>query len=113
MADVMADWGSEIAVGTLQQARLDGVLHTLLDVREPNEVAVCAISDSLCIPMQQVPQHLGELPREHPLVIMCHHGARSDQVAQFLRANGFPTAHNLAGGIDAWAMVVDPEMARY
>ena len=69
MADVMADWGSEIAVGTLQQARLDGVLHTLLDVREPNEVAVCAISDSLCIPMQQVPQHLGELPREHPLVI--------------------------------------------
>jgi rhodanese-related sulfurtransferase len=113
MADVMADWGSEIAVGTLQQARLDGVLHTLLDVREPNEVAVCAISDSLCIPMQQVPQHLGELPREHPLVIMCHHGARSDQVAQFLRANGFTNAHNLAGGIDAWAMVVDPEMARY
>ena len=109
----MTSWGFDIEVGVLERARLDGVAHTLLDVREPNEVAVCALSDSLCIPMQQVPQHLGELPRDHPLVIMCDHGGRSDQVAHFLRGNGFTNVHNLAGGIDAWALAVDPEMARY
>ena len=60
-----------------------------------------------------VPGHLAELPRQHPLVVMCHHGGRSDQVAQYLRGNGFTNVHNLAGGIDAWALLMDPDMARY
>ena len=109
----MTEWGSEIDVHTLGEARSNGVVHTLLDVREVDEVAVCSIADSLCIPMQQVPQHLADLPREHPLIIMCHLGSRSDQVAQFLRGNGFANVHNLAGGIDAWAQIMDPDMARY
>jgi rhodanese-related sulfurtransferase len=109
----MTDWGSEIDVQTLGAARSNGLAHTLLDVREPNEVAVCAVANSVFIPMQQVPQNLAELPREHPLIIMCHHGSRSDQVAQFLRGNGFTNVHNLAGGIDAWALSMDPAMSRY
>jgi rhodanese-related sulfurtransferase len=109
----MVEWGSDIDVQALSEARSGGVAHTLLDVREPDEVAICAVADSLFIPMQQVPQHLAELPREHPLVVMCHHGGRSDQVAQFLRGNGFTNVHNLAGGIDAWALMLDPNMSRY
>ena len=109
----MTEWGSEIDVHTLGDARSNGVAHTLLDVREEDEVAVCSIADSLRIPMRQVPQHLADLPREHPLIIMCHHGSRSDQVAHFLRSNGFTNVHNLAGGIDAWAQIMDPDMARY
>ncbi len=109
----MAEWGSDIDVQALGEARSGGVAHTLLDVRKADEVAICAISDSLFIPMQQVPGHLAELPRQHPLVVMCHHGGRSDQVAQYLRGNGFTNVHNLAGGIDAWALLMDSDMARY
>ncbi len=107
------DWGPDIDVQALAGLRADGVVHTLLDVREPNEVAVCAIADSLFIPMQQIPRHVTDLPREHPLVVLCHHGTRSGMVADFLRGNGFANVFNLAGGIDAWAQVVEPEMARY
>ena len=109
----MTSWGPDIDVQALAEVRADGVTHTLLDVREPHEIAVCSIPGSVHIPMQQVPKNLAELPRDHPLVIMCHHGGRSDQVAQFLRGNGFINVHNLAGGIDAWALIIDRDMSRY
>ncbi len=107
------DWGPDIDVHALAGLRADGGVHTLLDVREPDEVAVCAIADSRFIPMQQIPGHIADLPREHPLVILCHHGTRSGMVANFLRGNGFTNVFNLAGGIDVWAQVIEPEMARY
>jgi len=45
--------------------------------------------------------------------VMCHHGGRSARVTMWLRANGFPQAVNLAGGIDDWAASVDPALPRY
>ncbi|MDA1097880.1 MAG: rhodanese-like domain-containing protein [Proteobacteria bacterium] len=107
------DWGPDIDVHDLAGLRAGGQVHTLLDVREPDEVAVCAIANSRFIPMQQIPRHVADLPREHPLVILCHHGTRSGMVADFLRGNGFPNVFNLAGGIDAWAHEIEPEMPRY
>jgi len=86
---------------------------TLLDVREDEELALCAIDGALHIPMQEVPPRIADLPRNQPLVVICHHGSRSDQVAQFLRGQGFSNVHNLAGGIDSWALIVDPKMCRY
>jgi rhodanese-related sulfurtransferase len=109
----MMDWGPEIDVRMLGEARDGSLAHALLDVREPREVEICAIAGSLFIPMQQIPVRLAELPCEHPLIIMCHHGSRSDTVAQFLRGNGFSNIHNLAGGIDAWAALMEPGMPRY
>ena len=109
----MVHWGSDINVQTLSNARDEGVELTLLDVREDEELAHCAIDGALHIPMQEVPIRISDLPRNQPLVVMCHHGSRSDQVAQFLRGNGFTNVHNLAGGIDAWALMVDPKMCRY
>jgi rhodanese-related sulfurtransferase len=35
------------------------------------------------------------------------------RVTEFLRAKGFSAATNVAGGIDAWALKIDPEMRRY
>lgn len=87
--------------------------HTVLDVREPHEVAICAIEPSLSIPMQQVPERLAELPEDQSLVVLCHHGGRSAMVTRFLQERGFANARNLAGGIDAWAREIDPDMARY
>ena len=45
--------------------------------------------------------------------VICHHGARSFQVAMFLERRGFARVHNLLGGVDAWAREVDPSMAVY
>lgn len=111
--DETQNWGPNIDVHDLARLRTDGAVHTLLDVREPNEVAVCAIADSTFVPMQQVPGQIAALPREHPLIILCHHGSRSDMVAGFLRENGFTNVFNLSGGIDAWAQVIETGMARY
>ena len=103
----------EIDVLKLKEMRDGGESVTLLDVREPHEVAICNVAGSVDIPMQQVPQRLSELPREGAIVVMCHHGGRSRMVTNFLRQNGYGNAVNLAGGIDAWAQAVEPGMARY
>jgi sulfur-carrier protein adenylyltransferase/sulfurtransferase len=85
----------------------------LLDVREPHELAICRIAGAVHLPMRQVSARLHELPRDRRLLVICHHGGRSRQVTQFLRQQGFATATNIEGGIDAWAQRVDPAMARY
>ncbi len=86
---------------------------TLIDVREPHELAICRIAAAQHIPMRQIPEHLPTLPRDKHLLIHCHHGGRSLRVTEFLRANGFPVVSNVAGGIAAWADRIEPEMARY
>ncbi|HKU97504.1 MAG TPA: rhodanese-like domain-containing protein [Vineibacter sp.] len=103
----------EIDVATLARMRRDGAPHVVLDVREPPEVAICVIAESLCIPMQQIPGQLQALPQDQPLVVLCHHGVRSATVTAFLQRNGFDNAVNLAGGIDAWARLVETDMPRY
>lgn len=85
----------------------------LLDVREPHEFSHCQIPNSLSMPMRSVPQQMNELPKDRPIVTICHHGMRSLQVAQFLTAQGFDQIINLTGGVDAWATEVDPDMPRY
>lgn len=101
----------EIDVATAAQLQREGAL--LLDVREPFEVATCAIASSRHIPMRQIPESLPDLPRDRLILALCHHGARSLRVTQFLRANGFSQVSNVAGGIDAWAAEIDPSLARY
>lgn len=85
----------------------------LLDVREPQERAHCQIAGSLHIPMQEVPSRLAELPRETEVVVYCHHGMRSMQVANFLDQHGYSKVYNLLGGIDAWSTEIDPSVRRY
>jgi rhodanese-related sulfurtransferase len=85
----------------------------LLDVREPWEHQTCRIDGSLLIPMAEVPQRAGELDADSDIVVICHHGGRSMQVALFLAGRGFGKVHNLSGGVDAWAKTVDPSMPVY
>jgi len=103
----------EIDVQEAARRRAEDEDFLLLDVREPQELAICAIDDHLHIPMQQVPARLKELPKDTPVVVLCHHGGRSMQVTMFLRQQGFANATNLAGGIDQWAVQIDPGLARY
>lgn len=85
----------------------------LLDVREPEELELASLQGVWHIPMRQVPDRLSELPREKPLVVMCHAGARSRRVAEFLASHGFQHVYNLQGGIDAWSREIDRSIPRY
>lgn len=85
----------------------------LLDVREDSELAICRIEGALHIPMGEIPERHEALPKNAPLIVLCHHGMRSLNVVQFLEAKGFENAINLSGGIHAWANEVEPDMARY
>lgn len=95
--------------------RLDaGEQLTLLDVREPDEVAICRIEGSTWIPMREVPNRAGELPDGVPIVVYCHAGMRSAQVVRYLREHaGRDDAANLTGGIEAWSVNIDPAVPRY
>lgn len=85
----------------------------LLDVREPHELALAALDASVHIPMQQIPSRLDEIDRSKTIVVMCHSGVRSMQVAGFLRQQGFENVINLDGGIDRWSREIDPSIPRY
>lgn len=85
---------------------------TLLDVREPWEFETCHISDSILIPMGEIPNRFDQLNKDLPIVVICHHGIRSLKVAMFLEHHGFEMI-NLDGGVDAWAKEVDLNMPKY
>ena len=65
------------------------------------------------MPMRSVPARYMELDRERPIACLCHHGARSAQVAQFLIQNGFTDVVNIHGGIHAWSQELDPGVPVY
>jgi rhodanese-related sulfurtransferase len=85
----------------------------LLDVREPWEFDICHIEGSINMPMAQVPQRLEELPANDEIIVICHHGVRSQQVIWFLQQQAYDKLVNLDGGVDAWARTVDAEMPVY
>lgn len=85
----------------------------LVDVREPWEYERCHIEGSLLVPLQQIPARLSELPPDRELVLVCHHGNRSQYAAMWLERNGYSQLYNLRGGVEAWALDVDPAMPRY
>ncbi len=85
----------------------------LLDVREKWEFDTCHIEGSTHMVMHTVPVRIDDLDEDAEIVCVCHHGARSMQVAAFLERNGFSKITNLTGGIHAWAMQVDSAMPKY
>ena len=85
----------------------------LLDVREPWELDLCQLAGTQHIPMHLVPVRCDDINPNRDVVVICHHGGRSMQVAMFLERKGFRSVHNLMGGVEAWAAEVDPTMRRY
>lgn len=89
----------------------------LLDVREPWEVALANVSlpgvAQKNIPIGSIVERMGELDPSQSIVCICHHGVRSLQVVAFLQRQGYESVYNLAGGIDAWSIEVDPSVPRY
>jgi rhodanese-related sulfurtransferase len=85
----------------------------LLDVREAWEFETCHIQGAVLMAMNTVPSRFQALDDEAAIVCICHHGARSMQVAAFLERQGFSNVINLTGGVHAWAQQVEPTMPTY
>jgi len=85
----------------------------LIDVREPEEIAVAALPAARVYPLSRAEEWIDSLPMDRPLVIFCHHGIRSMHVARVLVDRGYRNITNLAGGIDLWSAQVDPSVPRY
>lgn len=88
-------------------------LPLLLDVREQWEYQYCHIENSELIPMKDVFLKYHKLDELQEIVVICHHGIRSRQIARFLENNNFSNIINLTGGVEAWANTIDSSMPRY
>ena len=99
------DRASRLTVRAFEQRRheLDGV--QIVDIRNPGEVALGAVPDSVTIPVGQLPARLGELDPAAPTVVYCAGGYRSSVAASLLRTHGFADVSDLLGGFGAWVEV--------
>jgi len=97
----------------LQARMVAGEKPQLVDVRELWEFNTARIVGSVLIPMGEVAARVAELDNDADIIVICHHGGRSMQVAAFLEREGFSKVHNLTGGVDAWARTIDPSMPTY
>ncbi|MGR9072213.1 MAG: rhodanese-like domain-containing protein [Gammaproteobacteria bacterium] len=96
-----------------EKLRREEAATMLLDVREPFEFQFARIAGSVLVPMAQIHQGLDVIDRQRDIVVICHHGIRSQQVAEYLIYRGFEKVFNLTGGIDAWSLDCDPDVPRY
>jgi len=105
----------EVDVQTVSQWMENTEDWALVDCREENEFATASIAGATLLPMSQWQEVSGKLDalRDKHIVVHCHHGGRSMRVANWLRANGFPTAQSMAGGIDLWSQTIDESIPRY
>lgn len=85
----------------------------LVDVRQPDEVAIAAFPGALNLPLDRLPSLLGQLNPDRPVAVLCHHGVRSEMASRFLEQRGFAAVSHLEGGIDAWSQLIDPAVPRY
>jgi molybdopterin/thiamine biosynthesis adenylyltransferase/rhodanese-related sulfurtransferase len=105
----------EVSAAEVDAARSGGEEFLLLDVRDPGEWEIARIEGAQLIPLGALEARLEEIAdwRERRVVVHCHHGPRSTRACEILGAHGFRDVANLVGGIDAWSLTVDPEVARY
>ena len=111
----MSEQSSEISVQKVVEKRTENASLVLLDCRESQEHEHVAIEGSRLMPMSEITQRVDELESlcKEEFIVYCHHGMRSLQTVTWLRQQGFEKATSMAGGIDAWAVEVDPQMKRY
>ena len=103
----------EIPPRGLKEKLDSGQQIVLLDVREPGEYEIAHLEGATLIPLNDLPQSADQLDPQTEIVTYCHHGMRSLHAAAFLYQSGFENVKSLAGGIDQWAVEIDPTLTRY
>jgi molybdopterin/thiamine biosynthesis adenylyltransferase/rhodanese-related sulfurtransferase len=110
--EVLVEEISPVELKMKMDARED---FLLLDVRSPGEVEIARIPGSRPIPLGELAKRIEELAawRDREVVIHCQKGWRSRRACGILLKSGFSSVKNLYGGIDEWAVQVDPSVPRY
>jgi rhodanese-related sulfurtransferase len=103
----------EIRPEEVKQKLDAGDEFTLLDVRQAAEFQTAHVEGSTLIPMDQISVRLQELDPDEHIVVMCHHGVRSANVAAWLQQQGFTRVQSMRGGINMWSLTVDPTVPVY
>lgn len=105
----------EISATELKDRLDNGEDLVILDIREPHELHIAKLDNTVHIPLGQIAERLPELEqfKEKDIVVYCRTGKRSAQCTEFLRAKGLDRTFNLIGGIHAWSDDVDPEIMKY
>ena len=83
-------------------ASADQARPLLVDVREASEFGTLRVPGAVLMPLSTFTARFEELPHDRPLLLMCAVGGRSARATEFLIANGYPDATNVAGGIVGW-----------
>jgi rhodanese-related sulfurtransferase len=118
-AITVQELAQKIAEGNaaLQNANLQAANLQLVDVREPNELAIAQIPGFINLPLSQAEiwsQNIQEyLDPTKETLVLCHHGMRSAQMTGWLIQQGFERVKNISGGIDAYSVRVDNAVPRY
>jgi adenylyltransferase/sulfurtransferase len=102
-----------ITVQELKEKMDKGDAFVLVDVREPQEIAISQLPGSLKIPLGSLPANVNKLSTADAIVVHCRTGGRSAKAVEFLMTAGFRKVWNLTGGIDRWAVDIDPTVPRY
>jgi adenylyltransferase/sulfurtransferase len=99
----------EISVQELEALGNTGADFMILDVRNPDEYAVCNLGGHL-IPFNELPNRLDELNKDQQIIIHCHAGGRSRRATEYLLQQGFKKVFNLRGGISTWMNEIGPSV---
>ena len=102
----------QLSVRELAQRLAAGERIGLFDVRTPEERASAHIEGARLLDSELAAQ-LAQLDKSTLLAFHCHHGGRSQRTAEHFAALGFTNVWNVAGGIDAWSLEIDPSVPRY
>ncbi len=102
----------EITPVELQQKLQSGRPISVIDVREPYEFEIANIGGRL-IPLNELSKKEKLLSKDDEIIVVCHHGHRSESAVEYLRGRGFERVKNLVGGIDRWSVEVDRSVPRY
>lgn len=103
----------EVTPREVKESLARGEKILLVDVREPWEFETCRIEGAILISMRDIPSNLTQFEQADDVVLYCHHGMRSLDAAAWLRSQGVEGARTMAGGIERWAVEVDPRVPRY
>ena len=102
-----------ISDGTLKQFHIEDVKNlphdgsiTLLDTRTPGEYQRGHVDGFVNIPVDNLREHLDEIPKEKPVYVMCQSGLRSYIATRILEGNGY-TAYNFSGGFRFYDAVIN------
>ena len=111
----------EISAQEVSDKLDNGEKFVLLDVRERNELTLASLAEGTfeLVPLSELAEKkLDALTpalenKDAAIVAFCHKGVRSAQVTMWLKQQGWTNVLSMAGGIDAWAKQIDPDVGMY